>query len=112
MIAFARVEISRYTLQLAGNSIRPVCVRHVGGLNHNGFGRYMEDKSMIEKAVAHKDDCDDPQHDKHLCYLMYEGFHFQNPEAYKELVQDAHFRCQQCGRTARSRDSLCMPEGL
>lgn len=67
---------------------------------------------MTEKTTTHKSDCSDPQHNKHLCFLMYEGFHFQNREAYKALVQDAQFRCQQCGRTASNRDNLCMPEPL
>jgi hypothetical protein len=27
-------------------------------------------------------------------------------------VQNAQFRCQQCGRTAQDRESLCMPQAL
>lgn len=69
-------------------------------------------KLMAEAKMAHNSDCENPQHDKHLCFLMYEGFHFSNREAYKALVQDAQFRCQQCGRTAKDSASLCMPEAL
>ena len=67
---------------------------------------------MAEDKMTHNSDCETPQHDKHLCFLMYEGFHFNNREAYKALVQDAQFRCQGCGRTAKDSASLCMPEAL
>lgn len=67
---------------------------------------------MTTGQLPHNSQCSDADHGKHLCFLMYEGFHFENREAYKALVQDAQFRCQQCGRTAKSRNSLCMPEPL
>ncbi len=67
---------------------------------------------MAEATKMHNTECQDPQHAKHLCSLMYEGFHFKDKEAYKALVQDAQFRCQQCGRTAKDSASLCMPEPL
>ena len=67
---------------------------------------------MAEKTMSHNEECASSEHGTHLCHLMFEGFHLQNREAYKALVQDAQFRCQQCGRTAKSKDSLCMPEPL
>ncbi len=67
---------------------------------------------MSDSHMKHNCDCDKPEHEKHLCFLMYEGFHFKNKEAYKDLVQDAQFRCQQCGRTAKASSSLCMPVPL
>jgi hypothetical protein len=51
-------------------------------------------------------------HKEHLCFLMYQGFHFKNKDEYKQLVQDAQFRCQNCGRTAKSADNLCEPVEL
>ena len=67
---------------------------------------------MIQEQIAHNQTCNDGGHGKHLCFLMYEGFHLNHRTEYKALVQDAQFRCQQCGRTAKSKESLCMPEPL
>lgn len=53
------------------------------------------------------DACTSTGHNQHLCYLMYEGFHLKEPEKYKEIVSNAEYRCQNCGRTARSVDFLC-----
>jgi hypothetical protein len=43
---------------------------------------------------------------------MYDGFHFTHPAEYKAMVQDAQYRCQNCGRTAHQRDQLCNPAPL
>lgn len=67
---------------------------------------------MAEAKTVHNADCTDAEHGRHLCFLMYEGYHLNNKQAYRELVQDAQYRCQQCGRTARSAGSLCDPVGL
>ncbi len=57
-------------------------------------------------------ECKSEQHKKHLCYLMLDGFHLSNPAEYKAIVQDAQYRCQSCGRTAKSSDDLCDPVAL
>ena len=49
------------------------------------------------------------EHKKHLCFLMSEGFHYEHPDEYREMVQDAHYRCQNCPRTAKCAENLCMP---
>ena len=49
---------------------------------------------MTEKKLEHNADCASQAHDKHLCFLMYEGYHFDHPGDYKQIVQDARFRCQ------------------
>ena len=67
---------------------------------------------MTEKKLEHNADCASPEHEKHLCSLMYEGYHFDHPGEYKEIVQDAQFRCQNCGRTAHQGDQLCKPISL
>jgi len=67
---------------------------------------------MAETKIAHNATCTDAEHGKHLCFLMYEGYHLNNRESYKELVRDAEFRCQQCGRTAKAASSLCDPVRL
>ncbi|MCU0918547.1 MAG: hypothetical protein MUC88_28905 [Planctomycetes bacterium] len=67
---------------------------------------------MTIEKLPHNSDCSSADHEEHLCFLMHEGFHYGNKEAYKAMVQDAQFRCQQCGRTAKSRNRLCLPEPL
>jgi len=53
-----------------------------------------------------------PGHDKHLCYLNNLGFPVSNPQAYKSLVKDGKFYCQNCGRVAASDKNLCKPAAL
>ncbi len=67
---------------------------------------------MSEKNMVHNADCKNEAHDNHLCFLIYEGFHLQNKEAYKAIVKDAAFRCQNCGRTAKKAANLCAPIAL
>ena len=67
---------------------------------------------MTEASLEKKQSCQNSLHDRHLCFLMSEGLHYKHREAYKELVQEAQCRCQQCGRTAKRGDNLCMPVGL
>lgn len=67
---------------------------------------------MGQVEAAHNTDCEGEGHSNHLCFLMYEGFHLSNKDEYRALVQDAHFRCQNCGRTAKAAESLCAPVEL
>jgi hypothetical protein len=67
---------------------------------------------MTEPKLPHNEDCEQDNHHQHLCYLMYEGFHYSHPEEYKGMVQDAHFRCRNCGRTACEASMLCDPVSL
>ena len=67
---------------------------------------------MSENQIEQNAGCKSEGHNKHLCHLMYEGFHFKHPEEYKEIVQDAQFRCQNCGRTAKCDENLCEPIAL
>jgi hypothetical protein len=48
-------------------------------------------------------------HDKHLCYLTNLDFQNKNAEAYKKLVRNAAFMCQNCGRVAEKEINLCKP---
>lgn len=67
---------------------------------------------MAEATIEHNQDCKADLHHQHLCFLMHEGLHYQEPAAYKELVQNAQYRCQQCGRTAKNDQNLCHPVAL
>ena len=64
------------------------------------------------KEVANNESCPSDVHNGHLCFLMSEGFHYNSKDAYKEMVQDAQYRCQNCGRTAKSEKNLCDPVPL
>ncbi len=64
---------------------------------------------MPDEKMTHNEDCKTDKHNEHLCFLMYEGFHLKNKEAYKQMVQDANYRCQNCGRTAKRAENLCVP---
>jgi hypothetical protein len=59
--------------------------------------------------MMHNENCAAEGHNEHICFLMYDGFHLKNKEAYREMVQDVHFRCQNCGRTAKEADNLRTP---
>lgn len=63
---------------------------------------------MCDLSSCHNADCKNEMHQKHLCYLMYEGKHYKNPAEYKELVAEGNFICQNCGRTAKDQGSLCV----
>jgi hypothetical protein len=51
-------------------------------------------------------------HGKHLCVANVMNYIQTNLEDYKELVRDGKYVCRQCGRVAKSADSLCEPEPL
>lgn len=59
----------------------------------------------------HDPQCDG-EHEEHLCYLMYNGFHNDHKEEYKNMVQDAQYRCEFCSRTAKEAKHLCKPVKL
>ena len=67
---------------------------------------------MAEEGMAHNEGCASNVHNEHLCFLMCEGSHYKDKEAYKAIVQDALYRCQNCGRTAKSVKNLCEPVAL
>jgi len=44
--------------------------------------------------------------------MVSQGFHLTDADEYKALVREPQFRCQKCGRAARSEASLCDPVKL
>jgi hypothetical protein len=40
------------------------------------------------------------------------GYHVNNPQEYKDLVEEPRFQCHFCGRTAHLAENLCMPMDL
>ena len=50
--------------------------------------------------------------DKPLCELDKQGFVVTNFKDYKKLVRYGKYVCQDCGRVARKKKSLCSPKRL
>lgn len=65
---------------------------------------------MVEET--HNTECKSESHNKHLCYMVSQGFHLSDAEEYNDLIQDAKFKCRHCGRAAKSADNLCEPVEL
>ena len=65
--------------------------------------------SMPEEQVQHNTECTSEDHDKHLCYLMSQGFHLSNANEFKALISKPRFQCQHCSRKANSDQNLCVP---
>ena len=49
---------------------------------------------------------------KSLCDLEKQGYIFKHFKAYKKLVRYGKYVCQDCGRVARKKSSLCSPRRL
>jgi len=64
---------------------------------------------MSQTNILPNSPCETEGHVRHLCKLTDEHFHVHNAEEYKELVMGAEFKCQFCGRTAKSKENLCYP---
>jgi hypothetical protein len=52
------------------------------------------------------------QHDDHLCYLIATGFALSDEQEYRALIAEPRYRCNHCGRTAKSNVNLCVPGDL
>lgn len=50
--------------------------------------------------------------DEHLCYIVSQGLHLTDEGVYRHLIEDPKFRCDHCGRAAKSRSNLCIPVDL
>jgi hypothetical protein len=56
--------------------------------------------------------CDAELYNEHLCYIVSQGFHLSDTLAYEALIDEPRFRCDHCGRHARSHRNLCVPTDL
>jgi len=56
----------------------------------------------------HNLDCKSESHTEHLCYMVSQGFHMSDADQYNELVKEPEFKCQRCGRSAKSANNLCV----
>ncbi len=64
---------------------------------------------MVETAVQVETDSDSDLHSERLCYIISQGIHLTDPEAYAGLTQAPRFRCRHCGYAARCDENLCVP---
>ena len=64
---------------------------------------------MTDGQAKHNLECRSDSHSRHLCYLVSQGLHLTEKAEYESLAENPKFKCQHCGRTAKSEDSLCEP---
>ena len=64
---------------------------------------------MGGKKIPQNLDCKSESHNKHMCYIISQGYHLSDPDEYDALVKGAEFKCRHCGRRAKSLDNLCEP---
>lgn len=67
---------------------------------------------MTDEIFSSDSGCDSPSHEQHLCYMISQGFNLTDQDQYNALIEDPHFRCEKCGRTAKSEANLCKPVEL
>ena len=67
---------------------------------------------MDKENTQHSSECHSEVHNQHLCYIVSQGFHLSDGQEYKALVEDAEYKCNHCGRAAKSDTNLCVPAHL
>ncbi|MCP4614183.1 MAG: ferritin family protein [Planctomycetes bacterium] len=64
---------------------------------------------MAEETFNSKPECESSSHTQHLCYMVSQGFNLSDEAEYQALVTEPQFKCQKCGRLAKSEINLCKP---
>jgi ATP-dependent Clp protease ATP-binding subunit ClpA len=82
------------------------------GSSAKGVGNDMDSAETGQESVKHNLECKSESHGQHLCYIISQGFHLSDEEAYRNLVKAPKFKCQHCGRVANSDKNLCRPVTL
>ncbi|MFC1634575.1 hypothetical protein ACFL5Z_07005 [Planctomycetota bacterium] len=67
--------------------------------------------TTIETQI-HNTECQTGLHTDHLCYMISQGFHISDEQEFKALVDKPEFKCNHCGRTAKSSTNICVPAQL
>jgi len=67
---------------------------------------------MSSDSPKGNQECKSDEHTEHLCYFVSYGYHIDNEEEYKDLVENPKCKCRFCGRVAQSANSLCNPVEL
>ena len=64
---------------------------------------------MTEEKIQHNPNCKSDLFAEHLCYIVSQGIHINEPEKFEDMVANPEFKCQHCGRVAKSESNLCEP---
>jgi len=67
---------------------------------------------MTSKHPKDSQECKSDEHTRHLCYFVSYGYHVDNADEYRDLVEQPRYKCHFCGRTAHEEDNLCHPMKL
>jgi len=67
---------------------------------------------MAEQIAQQNTEYCTGNHSDHLCYLISQGFNLSDEQEFKMLIEDAKYRCNHCGRHAKSNANLCVPAPL
>jgi len=67
---------------------------------------------MAIKIAQSNTECNCETHSEHLCYIISQGLHLSDTRQYKALVAKPKYRCDHCGRKAKSNGNLCVPVPL
>ena len=67
---------------------------------------------MAVELKQQKTECRTGNHSEHLCYLISQGFNLSDEQEFRALIENAKYRCDHCGRHAKSEANLCVPEPL
>ena len=65
---------------------------------------------MPHEFPQHNTECTSEDHDKHLCYLISQGFHLSDKKAFQAMTNKPKFLCRHCGRQANNDKNLCVPD--
>ncbi len=68
--------------------------------------------TMACQCVQFGAECDAELHTRHLCYFISQGFNLSDEQEYRALIENARYRCDHCGRTAKNDSNLCVPVPL
>ena len=67
---------------------------------------------MVTQYIQRDLECENKDHEEHLCYLVSQGFHLSDAETFKVLTNNPKFQCKHCGRGANKSKNLCVPQQL
>lgn len=67
---------------------------------------------MTGETFSDNSECEKSSHAQHLCYMISQGFNLSDETEYQALVKDPAFKCEKCGRLAKSPTNLCKPAAL
>ena len=73
------------------------------------FWENRKDCIHLQTGTAHNLDCKGDNHTQHLCYMVALGFHLSDEHYHQILTKGPRYKCQCCGRMAKSKKNLYQP---